>query len=126
MGLKITVLKGGLAEPNLQKSGKVEFREGKGLPGTKIEIKKDLTVGREGELRTHDAMRLISGSHCTIYSHFFQWNIADLGSDNGTYIKRGEDAPIKLQPNQEFKLNPSDIIIFGSPADKNRMELKVE
>jgi hypothetical protein len=67
----------------------------------------------------------VSRRHCEIIfeiqgAHF---KVRDLGSRNGTFIVRGDDAPRRLAPEVSERVDPGEKILVGSPRNCLVLEL---
>jgi len=64
------------------------------------------------EVRFPEGTPGISGSHCQVIVSGDRAAICDVGSSYGTYLRNG----VRLQPNQNYPLNPGDVFALGSPT----------
>lgn len=142
MSLRIIVLKGNLVSADLliKELANTELRQKylrileenrdnysfmEGSNGEVVDVKKDIVIGREGNLAVPFQYPNISRKHCKLIKHVVSgWHAENLSSSGGTYLKR-KNAIVKLIEG-EFPLQNGDIIILDEPKIPMHIELQVE
>ena len=98
------------------------------LAGTEAPILDRVILGRDPR-KAHvvfpESDTSVSRRHCEIVfdisgAHF---EVRDLGSRNGTFVVRGQDAPRRLSPEVSERVYPGDKIQVGSPRNSLVLEL---
>jgi S1-C subfamily serine protease len=98
------------------------------LAGMQAPILDRVILGRDPRL-SHvvfpESDTSVSRRHCEIVfdisgAHF---EVRDLGSRNGTFVVRGENAPRRLSPEVSERVNPGDQLQVGSPRNSVVLEL---
>ena len=127
MSLIIRIMQGALVDSSLQsRNDKFQIIQGDGLKGTILEIKKSMTIGREGDLKTHPLGQVISRLHCKLDSPLLgEWGVEHLGERSVSSVKR-EGRSIPLERGKKEKLEKGDVIVLGPQKNPFRLELLIE
>lgn len=81
------------------------YQEGKGKPPVEIIIRDRITVGRKPDNTLQIDNKAVSGHHCEIVNREGVYTMRDLGSSNGTFIKKEKVT--------EHTLRNGDIVVLG-------------
>lgn len=100
---------------------RIEFPESKSWIAYLFNLDECITIGRSRENKICIRDERLSRTHCKIYvTNGYMW-LQDLGTANGTVLKKGLFRKVCLAPQETTSLEHGDVIVVG----KHKMRVKI-
>jgi pSer/pThr/pTyr-binding forkhead associated (FHA) protein len=92
------------------------YQEDKGKPPLEVLIRDRVTIGRKPDNSLQIDNKAVSGNHCEIVNRDGVYTLRDLGSSNGTYIKKEKVTDHTLRNGDVLVLGKKISVYFVDPA----------